>query len=161
MCHSIKVHKVVYCHPYVCCYIHPSSLWIRYLKPSPLVKCSPVSVHLRIIYRNISVGLSYTNQHFFRHCLEWILDLFFGSCVKECQQPPSSDAANVDPQSLVSDLPRVGGGSPGIPSLLHRHCRRPLTMPTSTCCRSPALCQERLVSCRRISSLLHRRHLGS
>jgi hypothetical protein len=30
MCHSIKVHKVVYCHPYVCCYIHPSSLWIRY-----------------------------------------------------------------------------------------------------------------------------------
>jgi hypothetical protein len=38
-----------------------------------------------IIYHNISVGL-YTNQHFFRHCLEWILDLFFGSCIKKCQQ---------------------------------------------------------------------------
>jgi hypothetical protein len=86
MCHSIIVHKVMYCHPYVCCYIHPSSLWIRYFKnPSPRVKCSPVSVCLRIIYHNISVGL-YTNQHFLRHCLEWFLDLFFGSCVKKCQQ---------------------------------------------------------------------------
>jgi hypothetical protein len=40
---------------------------------------------LQIIYHNFSVGL-YTNQHFLRHCLEWILDLFFGSCVKKCQQ---------------------------------------------------------------------------
>jgi hypothetical protein len=39
-------------------------------------------VRLRIIYHNISVGLC-TNQHFLRHCLEWILDLFFGSCVKK------------------------------------------------------------------------------
>jgi hypothetical protein len=50
------------------------------------VKCSPVSVHLRIIYHHISIGLSYTNQHFLHHCLEWILDIFFGSCVKKCQQ---------------------------------------------------------------------------
>jgi hypothetical protein len=42
-------------------------------------------VRLRIIYHNISVGL-YTNKHFLRHCLEWILDLFFGSRVKKCQQ---------------------------------------------------------------------------
>jgi hypothetical protein len=42
-------------------------------------------VRLRILYHNIFVGL-YTNQHFLRHCLEWILDLFFGSCVKKCQQ---------------------------------------------------------------------------
>jgi hypothetical protein len=40
---------------------------------------------LRIIYHNIFVGL-YTNQYFLRHCLEWFLDPFFGSCVKKCQQ---------------------------------------------------------------------------
>jgi hypothetical protein len=51
------------------------------------VKCSPVFVRLRVIYHSISIGLSYTNQHFLRHCLEWILDLFFGSCVKKCQHP--------------------------------------------------------------------------
>jgi hypothetical protein len=56
------------------------------------VKYSPISVHLRIIYHNISVGLSYTNQHFLRRCLKWILDLFFESCVKKCQQflPPAA-----------------------------------------------------------------------
>jgi hypothetical protein len=48
-----------------------------------------------------------------------------------------------------------------IPSLLHRHCRRPPLTPTSTHHRSPTLCQEQLVSCRWISSLLHRRRLGS
>jgi hypothetical protein len=48
------------------------------------VKCSPVSVRLRIIYHNIYVG-SYTNQYLLRYCLEWFLDLFFGSCVKKCQ----------------------------------------------------------------------------
>jgi hypothetical protein len=89
MWHSIKVHKVIYSHPYVCGYIHPSSLWIRYFKnPSPRVKCSPVSVRLWIIYHDIFLGL-YTNQHFLRRCLEWFLDLFFGSCVKKCQQSSS------------------------------------------------------------------------
>jgi hypothetical protein len=55
-----------------------------FLNPSPRVKYSPVYVRLRIIYHNISVGL-YTNQHFSCHCLEWILDLLFGSCIKKCQ----------------------------------------------------------------------------
>jgi hypothetical protein len=55
------------------------------LKPITPGECSPVSVRLRMIYHNISVGL-YTNQHFLRHCLEWFLDLFIESCVKKCQQ---------------------------------------------------------------------------
>jgi hypothetical protein len=46
----------------------------------------PRTLRSSIIYHNISVRLSYTNQHFSHHCLEWILDLFFGSCVKKCQQ---------------------------------------------------------------------------
>jgi hypothetical protein len=46
----------------------PFSLWIRYLKPSSLVSAHPVSVRLRIIHHNISVGLTNTNKHFWRRC---------------------------------------------------------------------------------------------
>jgi hypothetical protein len=40
----------------------PFSVWIQYLKPSSPVKCSPVSMRLQIIYHNIFVGLTNTNN---------------------------------------------------------------------------------------------------
>jgi hypothetical protein len=46
----------------------PFFLWIRYLKPSSRVKCSPVFVRLRIIHHNISAGLTNTNKHFWHRC---------------------------------------------------------------------------------------------
>jgi hypothetical protein len=46
----------------------PFSLWIRYLKPSSRVKCSPVSVRLRIINHNISVDLTNTNTPMLERC---------------------------------------------------------------------------------------------
>jgi hypothetical protein len=46
----------------------PFSMWIQFLKPSPRVMCSPVSVCLRIIHHNIFVGLTNTNKHFWHRC---------------------------------------------------------------------------------------------
>jgi hypothetical protein len=97
MCHSTKVHKLVYCHPYACCYIHPSSLWLRYFKthhPRWNAHRYPCACGLSTI---MFIGLSYINQHFLHHCLEWILDLFFGSCVKKCQQLATSPLNNLRP----------------------------------------------------------------